>query len=69
MKLIALLTKDPNVSSQVIKDLVANTTKKIVGGVIVSNLNQLIAGGRAKKLQGLVVKMLKLKIIIGEMVD
>lgn len=53
----ALLTKDPNVSSQVIKDLVA-TQLKIVGGVIVSNLIQLIAGGRVKKLQDLLPKCL-----------
>lgn len=53
-----------NPSNQEIIDLVANKSKKIVGGVIVNDLNQLIRGGRVSKLKGFIAKALKLKIII-----
>ncbi|KEZ23280.1 DegV family protein [Ureaplasma diversum] len=59
-----LLKTNPMISDSELESFVAELTKRIVGGVIVSDLNQLIAGGRIKRFKAAIAKMLKLKLII-----
>lgn len=63
-KLNELLTTNPKISSQELETCVTEMSKRIVGGVIVSDLSQLIAGGRIKRFKATIAKMLKLKLII-----
>lgn len=63
-RLNELLKANPMISDSELESFVAELTKRIVGGVIVSDLNQLIAGGRIKRFKAAIAKMLKLKLII-----
>ncbi|RJS95424.1 DegV domain-containing protein, partial [Ureaplasma urealyticum] len=60
---INLLLKN-NPSDEELISLVKQRSQKIIGGVIVNNLDQLIAGGRVKKTKGIIAKALRLKLIV-----
>ena len=60
---INLLLKN-NPSDEELIGLVKQRSQKIIGGVIVNNLDQLIAGGRVKKTKGIIAKALRLKLIV-----
>ncbi|MCV3743418.1 DegV family EDD domain-containing protein [Ureaplasma sp. ES3154-GEN] len=53
-----------NPDNEMISNFVENQTRRIVGGVIVSDLSQLIAGGRISKIKGMIASTFKLKLII-----
>ncbi|MEJ3572018.1 DegV family protein [Ureaplasma urealyticum] len=58
----SLLKNNP--SDEELIALVKERSQKIIGGVIVNNLDQLIAGGRVKKTKGIIAKALRLKLIV-----
>ncbi|MCV3754284.1 DegV family protein [Ureaplasma zalophigenitalium] len=63
-ELLKLLEANENLNNETITNFIESQTQRIVGSVIVSDLTQLISGGRLSKIKGLIASTLKLKLII-----